>query len=69
MSFDLRSSVSPYLMDPRGLRVTQTTHFSLLTHAKQLSLVTFCDTTAGIRNENVTNTTEGQTDVKSELVI
>ena len=35
-------------MDPRGLKVTQTTYFSLLTHAKHLSLVTFCETTAGI---------------------
>ena len=31
---NVRSSASPYLMDPRGLRVTQTTYFSLLTHAK-----------------------------------
>ena len=58
-------------MDPRGLRVTQTTYFSLLTHAKQLSLVTFCETTAGIgKNESVTDLrTEGQADVKSEIVI
>ena len=62
-------------MDPRGLRVTQTTYFSLLTHAKQLSLVTFCETTAGIqKNESVTygrryGRMEGQTDVKSEIVI
>ena len=35
-------------MDPRDLRVTQTTYFSLLTHAKQLSSVTICDKTAGI---------------------
>ena len=35
-------------MDPRGLRVTQTTYFSLLTHAKQLLLVTLFDPTAGI---------------------
>ena len=35
-------------MDPRDLKVTQTTYFSLLTHAKHLSLVKFCDTTAGI---------------------
>ena len=66
-------------MDPRGLRVTQTTYFSLLTHAKQLSFVTLCDTTAGIgKNGSVTyvrlyrrteGRTEGQTDVKSEIVI
>ena len=49
------SSVSPRLMDPRGLMVTQTTYFSLLTHAKQLSLVTLCDTTARIgKNGSVT---------------
>ena len=35
------SPAAPRLMDPRGLRVTQTTYFSLLIHAKQLSLVTF----------------------------
>ena len=62
-------------MDPRGLRVTQTTYFSLLTHAKQLSIVTFCDTTAEIgKNGNVTyrctdGHTKEQTDVKSEIVI
>ena len=42
-------------MDPRDLREIQTTYFSLLTHAKQLSLVTLCDTTAGIgKNGHVT---------------
>ena len=35
-------------MDPEGLRVTQNAYFSLLTHTKQLLLVTFCDMTAGI---------------------
>ena len=56
---------------PKGLKVTQTTYFSLLTHAKHLSLVTFCETTAGIKkNESVTDgRTEGQTDVKSEIII
>ena len=29
-----------------GLRVTQDAYFSLLTHTKQLLLVTYCDTTA-----------------------
>ena len=65
-------------MDPRGLRVTQTTYFSLLTHTKQLSLVTFCETTAGIGKKrkcdgrtdvHTDGRTEGQTDVKSEIVI
>ena len=54
-------------MDPRGLRVTKTTYFSLITHAKKLSLVTLCDTTARIeRNGSVT---DRRTDsVKSEIV-
>ena len=30
-----------------GVRVSQDAYFSLLTHTKQLLLVTFCDTTAG----------------------
>ena len=33
---------------PLGSRVTQDAYFSLLTHTKQLLLVTFCDTLAGI---------------------
>ena len=62
-------------MNPMSLRVTQTTYFSLLTHAKQLSLVILCDTIAGFRkNGSVTEgrtnlRTEGQTDVKSKIVI
>ena len=62
-------------MDPRGLKVTPTTYFSLLTDAKHLSLVTFCETTAGIgKNGSVTYIrtdvcTEGQIDEKSEIVI
>ena len=35
-------------MEPRGLKVTQNAYFSLLTHTKQLLLVTFCHPTAGI---------------------
>ena len=31
-----------------GLRVTQDAYFSLMTHTKQLLLVTFCYTAAGI---------------------
>ena len=31
-----------------GLRVTQNAHFSLMMHTKQLLLLTFCYTTAGI---------------------
>ena len=58
-------------MDPKGLRVTQTTYFSLLTQAKQLSSVTFCDTTARTGKNGIVTyeRTEGQTDVKSEIVI
>ena len=62
-------------MDPRGLRVTQTTYFLLLTHANQLSSVTFCEMTVEIgKNESVTERQtdgrmEGQTDVKYEIVI
>ena len=72
------SSASPHLMGPGGLRVSQTTHFSLLTHAKQLSSVTFCDTTAGRRKKwkcdgrtdvRTEGRTEGQTDMKFEIDI
>ena len=43
---------SPDLYDPRGLRLTQNAYSSFLTHTKQLLLVTFCDTTAGIDKKN-----------------
>ena len=66
-------------MDPRALRVTQNVHFSLMTHTKQLLLVTFCDNTAGngaffghTHGQNHTRTeprTDGQTDVEVEIVI
>ena len=32
----------------QGLRVTQNAYFSLITHTKELLLVTVCDDTAGI---------------------
>ena len=59
------------------LRVTQNAHFSLLTHTKQLLLVTFCDPTAGTEVSFRTDArrtvdgqrTEGQTDVEVEIVI
>ena len=54
-------------MDMRELRVTQTTYFSLLTHAKPLSTMMFCDTTVGIGKKYVHM--EGQTDVKSETIM
>ena len=63
-------SASPCLMDPRGLRVTQNAYFSLLTHTKKLLLVTFCYTPAGIGASFRTHgTTDGQTDMKGEIVI
>ena len=60
---DIAMSVAQFhhaSIDPRGLRVTKTTYFSLLTHVKQLLLMTFFNTTAGIgKNGNVR---EGRTD-------
>ena len=61
-----------------GLRVTQDAYFSLLTHNKQLLLVTFYDTLEGIdvsfrRDGNTDGRTEpeldGQTNVEVEIVI
>ena len=57
-----------------GLMVTWDAYFSFLTHTKQLLLVTFCETTAGNRKKwkcdvRMDVRTEGQTDVKSEIVI
>ena len=47
--------MNEYLLH-RNLRVAQTTYFSLITHAKQLSSVTLCETTAGIgKNGSVTD--------------
>ena len=50
-----------------GLKVTQDAYFSLLTHTKQLLLVTFCDTLAGIevsfqREGTPERQTDGRTD-------
>ena len=67
-----------------GLRVTKNAYFSLITHTKQLLLVTFCYAAAGIRASFRTHgrtdgrrtdgrtdggRTEGQTDVEVEIVI
>ena len=58
-----------------GLRVTQNAYFSLITHTKQLLLVTFSDTTAEIGASFRTDArrtaeaAEGQTDVEVEIVI
>ena len=59
-----------------SLRVTQDAYFSLLTHAKQHLLVTFCDITAGngypherTDGQTTDGRTDGQTDVEVEIVI
>ena len=58
----------------RGLRVTQHAYFSIMAHANQLLLVTFCQPTAGIgvsfrkHGRKHGRTAEGQTDVKAEIV-
>ena len=66
------SSALSFLMDPWGLRVTQNAYFSLLTHTKQLLLVTFCDTTAEIGSDKERldgRTPYGQADMRVEIVI
>ena len=49
-------------MDQRGLVVTKNVYFSLLTHAKQLLLVTLSHTPAGIENSEVGRDGTGRTD-------
>ena len=56
-------------MDPRNMRVTKNAYFSLLTYAKQLVLVIFCDTIAGTRISKVREMLEGQIYVEVEIVI
>ena len=62
-------------MDLRGLVVTKNAYFSLLTHTKQLLLVTICYITAGngvsfLKHGRTDGRgTEGQTDVEVEIVI
>ena len=61
-------------MDPRGLVVTKNVYFSLLSHTKQLLLVTFCDMTAGIgasfqTQRQTERQTDGQIDMEVEIVI
>ena len=60
----IRTSASPRQQRSHwGLRVTQDAYFSLLTHTKQLLLVTFCDMLAGIEVSFWTDgTTEGWSD-------
>ena len=60
----IRTSASPRRqLSHWGLRVTQNAHFSLITHIKQLSLVTFCCTAAGIE---VSFRTHGRTDGRTD---
>ena len=49
-------------MDPMGLVATKNVYFSLLTHAKQLLLVTLSHTPAGIENSEVGRDGTGRTD-------
>ena len=76
LKLSIRTSASPRQQrSDWGLRVTQDAYFSLLSHTKQLLLVTFSDTTAGIgvcfRTDARTEAAavEGQTDVEVEIVI
>ena len=64
-----------------GLRVTLNAYFSLITHTKQLLLVTFCYTTAGIGasfkthgqptdgKQTESRWAEGQTNMEVEIII
>ena len=74
----IRTSASPRQQRFNwGVRMTKDAYFSLLTHTKQLLLVTFCDTLAGIEvrfgrtgpDERKHGTTDGQTNVEVEIVI
>ena len=61
-------------MDPKGLVVPKNAYFSLLTHIKQLLLVTFCYMTPGNEASFRTHArteprTDEQTDVEVEIVI
>ena len=73
LKLSIRTSASPRQQrSDRGLRVTQDAYFSLLIHSKQLLLVTFCDTNAGIWSwfsDTRTAEAEGQTEVEVEIVI
>ena len=54
---------------PQGLRVALNTYFSFLKYIRQLLLMTFCDTPAGIRVSVWTHTQdemESQTDRRTD---
>ncbi len=69
----IRTSALPWQQrSDWGLRVTQNEYFSLIAYTKQLLLVTFSDTTAGIGASFRTDAwtaAEGQTDVEVKIVI
>ena len=77
LKLSIRASASPRQQRSHlGLRVTQDAYFSLSKHTKQLLLVTFCETPAGIEvsfrtdgNGNGRKRTDGQTNVEVEIVI
>ena len=77
LKLSIRNSASPrWQLSHWGLRVTQDAYFSLLTHAKQLLLVTFWKYIVGNGASFRTHgrkdggrTAEGQTDVEVEIVI
>ena len=76
---NIRTSASPRQQQSYwGVRVTKNEYFSLLIHAKQLLLVTFCDKTARIGPSFRTHTSmdtrtdarmDGQTHIEVEIVI
>ena len=68
------SLASPCLMDPRVSEGGPECKFLLLTHTKQLLIVTFCEMTAGYgasfqTHKRTHGHTEGQTDLEVEIVI
>ena len=78
LKLSIHTSASPRQQQSDwGLRVTQNAYFLLMTHTKQLLLVTFCCTTAGFEVRFRTDggrtdgrrTEEGQTYVEVEIVI
>ena len=71
LKLNIRTLASPRQQQSNwGLRVIQNAYFSLLTHTKQLLLVTFCDTIAGIGVSFLTHTwTDRCTEVASYLMI
>ena len=63
----LISSVSPYLMDLKGLMVTKNSYFSHNIYQATFIKVTVCDTTLGIRSKMPMH--YGRTDVKVEILM